>query len=150
MKQLKTSPLAPRGFPRLPPIAGVSLGTMATGTKYKARDDVLLVNLEKGCQVAGVTTKSSMTSAAVDWCRKYLPAGKARALVVNAGNANAFTGRQGDKAAAAIAGQTAQALNITPETVLIASTGVIGEDLDPAPIAAAVRKLAAQGHKPAG
>ncbi len=89
------SPLAPSNFPEMPEIAGVRMATAAAGIRYKGRTDVLLALFDKGTTVAGVFTKSKCPSAAVDWCRDKIKAGKARVLVVNSGNANAFTGRTG-------------------------------------------------------
>ena len=89
------SPLAPKTFANLPPLAGVRLATGQAGIKYRDRTDVLLMVLAPGTQVAGVFTKSKTASAPVDWCRKQLPGGTGRVLVVNSGNANAFTGRAG-------------------------------------------------------
>src|ERR1700712_2427920 len=89
------SPLAPKTFPRLPPLAGVRLATGAAGVRYKDRTDVLLAVFAPGTQVAGVFTKSKTSSAPVDWCKAHLASGSARALVVNSGNANAFTGQTG-------------------------------------------------------
>src|SRR6266404_5541879 len=93
------SPLAPSNFPEMPEIAGVRMATAAAGIRYKGRTDVLLALFDKGTTVAGVFTKSKCPSAAVDWCRDKVKAGKARVLVVNSGNANAFTGRTGRDAA---------------------------------------------------
>src|SRR5262245_53089850 len=87
------SPLAPKSFQKLPPLAGVRLSTGAAGVRYKGRTDVLLAVLSPGTQVAGVFTKSKTASAPVEWCKTHVKAGSARALVVNSGNANAFTGR---------------------------------------------------------
>src|SRR5262245_65159529 len=92
------SPLAPAQFPEMPPIAGVKLATAAAGIRYAGRTDVLLVLLEPGTTAAGVLTRSKCPSAPVDWCRARLKAGTARALVVNSGNANAFTGKSGREA----------------------------------------------------
>ena len=94
----KVSPLAPKSVPELPPIAGVRLATAAAGIKYLNRTDVLLALLAPGTAVAGVFTKSKCPSAPVEWCRAHLKGGKARALVVNSGNANAFTGKTGRQA----------------------------------------------------
>src|SRR5882762_7113165 len=93
------SPLAPTNVPDMPQIAGVRLATGAAGIKYQGRTDVLLALFDKGTTVAGVTTRSKCPSAPVEWCRARLKGGKARALVVNSGNANAFTGRNGREAA---------------------------------------------------
>src|SRR6187549_3919919 len=89
------SPLAPTDVPEMPAIAGVKLATAAAGIRYKGRTDVLLAVLDKGTTVAGVFTKSKCPSAPVEWCRAKLKGGQARALVVNSGNANAFTGKNG-------------------------------------------------------
>ena len=95
------SPLAPTDVPEMPAIAGVKLATAAAGIRYKGRTDVLLAVMDKGTAVAGVFTKSKCPSAPVEWCRAKLPRGKARALVVNSGNANAFTGKTGKQSTAA-------------------------------------------------
>ncbi len=124
------SPLAPSNFPDMPGIAGVRVATGAAGIRYKGRTDVLLVLLDKGTTVAGVLTKSRCPSAPVDWCRERLKAGTARALVVNSGNANAFTGRSGRDAAKYTAVSAAKSAQCKPGDVFLASTGVIGEPLD--------------------
>jgi len=124
------SPLAPSNFPEMPEIGGVRMATAAAGIRYKGRTDVLLALLGKGTTVAGVFTKSKCPSAAVDWCRDKIKAGKARVLVVNSGNANAFTGRTGREATRYTAASAGKAANCKPGEVLLASTGVIGEPLD--------------------
>jgi glutamate N-acetyltransferase/amino-acid N-acetyltransferase len=124
------SPLAPTDVPDLPAIEGVGIATAEAGIRYKNRTDVLLVALEKGTTVAGVFTRSKCPSAPVEWCRGRLKGGKARALVVNSGNANAFTGKSGRVATALTAKLAAQALSCSPNEVFLASTGVIGEPLD--------------------
>ena len=136
---LPVSPLAPKKFAKLAPLAGVELQAMASGSRYVGRDDLLLVRLAETTQVAGVFTRSKMPSAAVDLSRAHLAGGKARALVVNAGNANAFTGKAGAKAALDMAKGAAKLVDCQPEDVLIASTGVIGENLNPAPLLAAMQ-----------
>jgi hypothetical protein len=90
------SPLAPKSIPTLPRIAGVKLGVARSGVRYTDRDDVLLAVVPAGATIAGVLTKSKTCSAPVDWCRKNLARGKVRAIIVNAGNANAFTGKLGE------------------------------------------------------
>jgi len=131
MSSTEISPLAPAASPSLPEIAGVRVATAQAGIRYKNRTDVLYVALAEGTQVAGVFTRSRCPSAPVDWCRDALKAGKgARALVVNSGNANAFTGLKGREAVALTADIAAQAAACAPEAVMIASTGVIGEPLD--------------------
>jgi len=125
----KLSPLAPASFPLLPPIAGVRLMTAAAGIKHQNRDDVLVLVLDEGTSAAGVLTKSRCPSAAVEWCRSVLPRGTARAVLVNSGNANAFTGRRGKEAVRLSVESVAEALGCAGEEVLLASTGVIGEPL---------------------
>jgi glutamate N-acetyltransferase/amino-acid N-acetyltransferase len=124
------SPLAPTHVPAMPAIAGVQLATAAAGIRYAGRTDVLLVQFTPGTTVAGVFTRSKCPSAPVEWCRAHLKAGKARALVVNSGNANAFTGKSGRAACKLTAGIAAHAAGIKPTDVFLASTGVIGEPLN--------------------
>ncbi len=124
------SPLAPSNFPELPDVAGMRLATGAAGIRYKGRTDVLLALFDKGTTVAGVFTRSKCPSAPVDWCRERLQSGEARALVVNSGNANAFTGRSGRQATKYTAASTAKAAGCRSGEVFLASTGVIGEPLD--------------------
>src|SRR5258706_7265799 len=94
------SPLAPTDVPDMPVIAGVKLATAAAGIRYRDRTDVLLAVMDKGTAVAGVFTQSKCPSAPVEWCRAQLESGNARALVVNSGNANAFTGKTGKQSTA--------------------------------------------------
>ncbi|MGB3272161.1 MAG: bifunctional glutamate N-acetyltransferase/amino-acid acetyltransferase ArgJ [Xanthobacteraceae bacterium] len=130
------SPLAPTDVPDLPPLDGVRLATAAAGIRYKGRTDVLLALLAPGTTVAGVFTTSKCASAPVEWCRARLKGGKssktglARALVVNSGNANAFTGRSGRAATTLTAKLAAKAAGCKADEVFLASTGVIGEPLD--------------------
>ena len=124
------SPLAPTDVPDMPAIAGVRLATAAAGIRYKGRTDVLLAVMDKGTTAAGVFTKSKCPSAPVEWCRAKLKGGKARALVVNSGNANAFTGKTGKQSTALTAQIAAKAVGCTTGDVFLASTGVIGEPLD--------------------
>jgi glutamate N-acetyltransferase/amino-acid N-acetyltransferase len=139
------SPLAPKSYPELPAIEGVTFATAAAGIKYKGRTDVLLVGLAKGTQAAGVFTRSKCPSAPVDWCRDVLKSGKARGLVVNSGNANAFTGKAGKETVKKTAAIAAEALGCKPREIVLASTGVIGEPLDAAkfdgPLQKAAKKL---------
>jgi glutamate N-acetyltransferase/amino-acid N-acetyltransferase len=120
------SPLAPARFPDLPAVPGVRLAAGCTGMRYKGRDDLLLVELAPGSTAAGVFTTSKTASAPVVWSRKVAKRGRARAIVANAGNANTFTGRDGEKAVAATAQAAARLVGCKAEDVLIASTGVIG------------------------
>jgi glutamate N-acetyltransferase/amino-acid N-acetyltransferase len=126
------SPLAPAEYPELPQIAGVRFATAEAGIKYKNRTDVLLVEMDEGTVVAGVLTRSKCPSAAVDWCRDNLPGGKARALLVNSGNANAFTGKKGKAAVQLSADIVSKALGVNAAEIFLASTGVIGEPLQAA------------------
>ncbi|WP_285294312.1 bifunctional glutamate N-acetyltransferase/amino-acid acetyltransferase ArgJ [Aureimonas altamirensis] len=124
------SPLAPSTYPDMPAIAGVRIATAAAGIKYRGRTDVLMMVLDEGTSVAGVFTTSRCPSAPVDFCRANLPGGVARAIVVNSGNANAFTGRRGRETTQATAEAAAQAVGCSVSEVFLASTGVIGEPLD--------------------
>ncbi len=124
------SPLAPTDVPEMPAIAGIRLATAEAGIRYKNRTDVLLAVMDKGTAVAGVFTKSKCPSAPVEWCRARLKGGKARALVVNSGNANAFTGKTGRASTALTAKIAAKAVGCSEGEVFLASTGVIGEPLD--------------------
>ncbi|HEY8575289.1 MAG TPA: bifunctional glutamate N-acetyltransferase/amino-acid acetyltransferase ArgJ [Devosia sp.] len=123
------SPLAPKSYPELPPIAGVRFATAEAGIKYKNRTDVLLMAFDEGTTVAGVVTRSKCSSAAVDWCKANLPGGTARGLVVNSGNANAFTGAKGRESVELTADYAARALGCATSEIFLASTGVIGEPL---------------------
>ena len=124
------SPLAPKSFPDMPPIRGLRMATAAAGIKYKNRTDVLLMVFDQPAAVAGVFTRSRCPSAPVDFCRANLPHGKARAVVVNSGNANAFTGLRGKAATELTAKSAAAAVGCDENEVYLASTGVIGEPLD--------------------
>jgi glutamate N-acetyltransferase / amino-acid N-acetyltransferase len=126
----RTSPLAPKTVPDMPALDGVRLATAAAGIRYRDRTDVLLVELAPGTVVAGVFTKSKCASAPVDWCRQNLKSRTARALVVNSGNANAFTGKTGREACQFTARIAAKAIGCRPGDVYLASTGVIGEPLN--------------------
>ncbi|HEX3341685.1 MAG TPA: bifunctional glutamate N-acetyltransferase/amino-acid acetyltransferase ArgJ [Pseudolabrys sp.] len=123
------SPLAPVNVPDMPDIPGVRLATAAAGIRYAERTDVLLALFEPGTAVAGVFTRSKCPSAPVEWCRARLKTAKPRALVVNSGNANAFTGKSGRDACRFTAQIAARAAGCKPDDVFLASTGVIGEPL---------------------
>ncbi|SER33163.1 glutamate N-acetyltransferase [Faunimonas pinastri] len=129
----KVSPLAPTSYPEMPEIEGVRIATAEAGIRYKGRTDLLFVGFDEGTTVAGVFTRSRCASAPVEWNRARLGKGQARALVVNSGNANAFTGMKGRSSTTATARAAADAARCTPDEVFLASTGVIGEPLDPAP-----------------
>lgn len=137
-----TSPLAPERFPDLPAVAGVRLAAIEAGLRYQRRADLMLAEVDPGTTVAGVFTRSQCPSAPVDWCRRILGEGRARAVVCNAGNANAFTGRAGETAARLTAETIARSLGCSPDEVYLASTGVIGETLDEAALAEALPVLA--------
>ncbi|WP_245409334.1 bifunctional glutamate N-acetyltransferase/amino-acid acetyltransferase ArgJ [Methyloceanibacter sp. wino2] len=127
----KVSPFAPVHVPVLPPIEGVRLAACEAGIRYAGRTDLLLALFEPSTAVAGVFTTSKTASAAVEWCREHVRHGMARALVVNSGNANAFTGMRGREAVAETVRATARIADCLDADVYVASTGVIGEPLDP-------------------
>ncbi len=124
------SPLAPEAFPDMPDVVGVRLAVAESGVKYSGRTDLLLALLDPGTTVAGVLTTSRTASAPVLWCRESLKSGRARAIVVNAGNANAFTGAAGMETVRRTADAASQRIFCAPDEILIASTGVIGEQFD--------------------
>jgi glutamate N-acetyltransferase / amino-acid N-acetyltransferase len=126
------SPLAPKSYPKMPVIEGVRVATAQAGIKYKGRTDLLLMVFDEGTTAAGVFTRSKCPSAPVDFCRRNLAGGTARALVVNSGNANAFTGKKGRETTAMTAEAAAKAAGCAVQEVFLASTGVIGEPLDAA------------------
>jgi len=138
------SPLAPTSFPNLPDIEGVRFAAGGAGIRDKGRTDVMLAVFDKGTQAAGVFTKSKCPSAPVDWCRARLKAGRARALVVNSGNANAFTGKAGVQAVKLTAALTAKATGAPAREIFLASTGVIGEPLDASKFDGVLDALAAR------
>ncbi|MBD8877224.1 bifunctional glutamate N-acetyltransferase/amino-acid acetyltransferase ArgJ [Roseibium polysiphoniae] len=142
------SPLAPKSYPDMPDLDGVRFATAEAGIKYKGRTDVLLASLDEGTAVAGVFTRSKCSSAPVDWCKSILSNGRARALLVNSGNANAFTGKKGKSAVELSAKIAARALACDPADVFLASTGVIGEPLDAEKFEDVIDELAA-AEKPA-
>src|SRR5262245_66078668 len=131
------SPLAPVALPRLPAIAGVRLGVAESGVRYRGRSDVLVAVLDPGTAIAGCFTTSKTRSAPVDWDKANLAGGRARAILVNAGNANAFTGARGVETVAGTVGELSRLLGCPREEIFVASTGVIGEPLDEALINAA-------------
>ncbi|WP_283196051.1 bifunctional glutamate N-acetyltransferase/amino-acid acetyltransferase ArgJ [Rhizobium sp. AN80A] len=124
------SPLAPKTFVSMPALRGVRMATASAGIKYRNRTDVLMMVFDKPAAVAGVFTRSKCPSAPVDFCRANLPGGVARAVVVNSGNANAFTGVKGREATALTAKSAAAAVGCAESEIFLASTGVIGEPLD--------------------
>ena len=131
---LKISPLAPAGgFPDLPVIKGVRFATAAAGVKYKGRTDVMLAEVAAGSTIAGVFTRSSTRAAPVLDCQAKLgqveDPSKGFAILVNSGNANAFTGRNGIASVNAVTSGVSNALGIPQTHVYTSSTGVIGEPL---------------------
>ncbi|MHA1157364.1 MAG: bifunctional ornithine acetyltransferase/N-acetylglutamate synthase, partial [Alphaproteobacteria bacterium] len=126
---ISRSPLAPDRFPALRPVAGVRLATAEAGIKYAGRADVLLSVFDPGTVVAGVFTRSRCPSAPIEWCRAVVGGATARALLVNSGNANAFTGKNGRQAVRLSARMVANLVGCRQKEVFLASTGVIGEPL---------------------
>ncbi|HUN40908.1 MAG TPA: bifunctional glutamate N-acetyltransferase/amino-acid acetyltransferase ArgJ [Acetobacteraceae bacterium] len=134
------SPLAVP-LPELPPMAGVRLGATAAGIRYQGRTDLVMMEVAAGSTVAGVFTSNKCPGAPVDWCRGALKGRKARLVVVNAGNANVFTGRAGRETCEATAEAAAALVGCPPRQVFIASTGVIGEVLPHEKLVAALPVL---------
>ncbi|MGE0754098.1 MAG: bifunctional glutamate N-acetyltransferase/amino-acid acetyltransferase ArgJ [Alphaproteobacteria bacterium] len=126
---MTASPFAPENHPDMPPIGGVHLATGACGVRYKDRKDVLLMRFAKDTAVAGVFTQSLTAAACIDACRQALENGVARGLVVNSGNANAFTGAAGDESVKNIQQECAKLFNCSESDIFTASTGVIGVQL---------------------
>ena len=143
-KPAPVSPLAPKSYPDLPGVEGVRFAAGEAGIRYKGRTDVLLAVMDKGTQAAGVFTRSKCPSAPVDWCRAKLKGGKARALVVNSGNANAFTGKVGAAAVKKTAEIAAKATGAPASEIFLASTGVIGEPLDASKFEGVLERLAGE------
>lgn len=139
-----TSPLAPAGFPDLPVIRGVSFATIEAGVRYQGRQDVMLTHMAPGTSIAGVFTQSATRSAAVLDCQTKLgnPCNEGAAIIVNSGNANAFTGRNGAKAVEAVTSAVAKTLDLPESRVFSSSTGVIGEPLPQARITTKLQALA--------
>ena len=142
------SPLAPRGgFPALPVIKGAAFAAASAGVKYQGRTDVMLVTLAPGTTIAGTFTRSSTRAAPVLDCQAKLASKPASdtgaAILVNSGNANAFTGAAGVTSVGAITGAVAAALSIPPARVYSASTGVIGQELPHSRIIAKLPDLCA-------
>jgi glutamate N-acetyltransferase/amino-acid N-acetyltransferase len=142
MAKHPVSPLAPAGLPALPAIAGLRFAAGCTGMRYKGRDDLMVAALDAGATIAAVTTRNTMCSAPVEWCRVQARHGRARAIVVNAGNANVFTGRDGFRAVERTARRTAALLGCKAEEVFVSSTGVIGMKLPVEKIEATLPALA--------
>ena len=143
-KAAPVSPFAPKLLPEVPAIDGVRFATAEAGIRYKGRTDLLLAVLDPGTTAAGVLTQSKTRSAPVEWCAQSLLDGRARALVVNSGNANAFTGKKGREAVEITAEAAAAAVGCPPSEVFIASTGVIGEPMDAGKFAHLLGRLAGE------
>ncbi len=126
----KSSPFAPKSLPKMPVIEGVRFATAEAGIRYKGRTDLMVATFDPGTVAAGVLTQSKTCSAAVTWCRDSLQSAAARILVVNSGNANAFTGQKGRDAVAKTAEFAAKAVGGQTHEVYVASTGTIGEPMD--------------------
>ncbi|MDO5630826.1 MAG: bifunctional glutamate N-acetyltransferase/amino-acid acetyltransferase ArgJ [Paracoccus sp. (in: a-proteobacteria)] len=144
------SPLAPTSFPDLPVIAGVEFASAAAGVKYKGRTDVTLIRIAPGASVAGVFTRSSTRAACVldnqAKLRGKQDSTAGAAIIVNSGNANAFTGARGQESVEAVTGAVAKALGIPAQRVFSSSTGVIGEPLPHDRIVAVIGDLAKGLH----
>ena len=138
----KRSPLAPKRFPNLPDVPGVRLAAGRAGIRYKGRADLLLVELAPRSTIAGALTRSLTAAAPVEWCRAALKHGRGRAIVVNSGNANAFTGRSGEEEVEATVLAAAAILGCRNQEVFVSSTGVIGEPLPEGRIAGKLPELA--------
>jgi glutamate N-acetyltransferase/amino-acid N-acetyltransferase len=143
-KATSVSPFAPEALPDAPELAGVRFATAEAGIRYKGRTDLLLAVLDPGTKVAGVLTRSKTRSAPVEWCAEALQGGTARALVVNSGNANAFTGKKGFEAVEITAKAAAEAVGCAAGEVFIASTGVIGEPMEAGKFAHLLDRLVAE------
>ena len=146
----KVSPLAPASFPNIPSIKGVNFSTASAGVKYQGRSDVMLAVLDPGTEIAGVFTSSSTRSFAVIDCEEKIhlkDSSSGAAIVVNSGNANAFTGYRGKVSVETITSMAAEVLNIPRSRVFSSSTGVIGEELPHNLIIDALGKMAADKTK---
>ena len=144
-KVAAVSPFAPKALPAVPEIDGVRFATAEAGIRYKGRTDLMVASFAPGTCAAGVLTQSKTCSAPVLWCREALKGGSARMLVVNSGNANAFTGKRGSEAVALTVEAAAKAGKCKPTEVFVASTGVIGEPMDAGKFAGLLGGLAKSG-----
>ncbi len=143
MGEQKRSPLAPASFPTMPPLAGVELATGACGIRYQGRTDVLMVSMAPGTTAAGVYTRSLTRSAPVDWCKQCSDQGRGRVVVVNSGNANAFTGQAGIDSVRRTVDKAAALMGCAASEVYISSTGTIGVTLPDDKITAHLEQLKA-------
>jgi glutamate N-acetyltransferase/amino-acid N-acetyltransferase len=133
----------------MPEIEGLRIASGACGLRYKGRSDIMLAVLDPNAVVAGCFTKSLTASSPVDWCKTALKGGRAKAIIVNSGNANAFTGKLGSKAVDRTVQAVSDRLNCSHQEVFVSSTGVIGEPLDVEKLVSAVPKLV-KNLKPGG
>lgn len=138
---LAVSPLAPEEPLQLSPVKGVRLSAVSANIRYKDRLDLMLAELVEGTTVAGVFTQSTTAAASVNWCRNALKTGTARAVIVNAGNANALTGDAGRQAVEETVAAVSTQLTCEKEQVFVSSTGVIGQPLPTHKIVAALPRL---------
>ena len=148
MSKYKISPFAPDSFPELPPIAGFDMATAEAGVKYQGRTDLWILRAQAGTQVAGVFTQNLCPGAPVDWSRKalmYQTEGP-RVVVVNSGTANVFGGQKSRDAVLDTAKGAAAQFDCPPESVFLASTGVIGEPLDASKVVAKFPEMKAGLH----
>ncbi len=143
------SPLAPKKYAAMPPLEGVRIATAQAGIKYRGRTDLMVMTFDPGTAAAGVFTRSKCPSAAVDFCRENISGGKARILVVNSGNANAFTGMKGRRATQVTAEAAASAGGCSTGEVFLASTGVIGEPLNAEAFAPLIAGMAGEAREDA-
>lgn len=127
--KIAVSPLAPTTWPAMPALGGVRLGSVEAGIKYSGRKDLSVIEFAGLANIAGVFTQSKCPSAPVDWCRSVLAHGKARCIIINSGNANAFTGKKGVEAVNMTAAAAAEVFGCERDEIYLASTGVIGEPL---------------------
>lgn len=131
-------------FPILPQVTGIRIGAVPAGLRYQGRHDLMMAAFDEGTTTAAVFTKNQIVAAPVKWCRALMPEGLSdniRALVVNAGNANAMTGSRGDRTAEVTAETAAELLGCDTDQVLLASTGVIGSIMAPGPIRRGLGRL---------
>ena len=129
----KISPFAPKKFPKLPLVKGITISTAKSGTKYKGRKDIFTAVFVKGTTVAGAFTQSDVRAEPVEFCKKNIIDGSARVLVVNAGFANAFTGKKGKKINKSISSNIKKIIKCKEKDIFICSTGVIGENIPLSP-----------------
>ncbi len=143
-QKFKKSPLAPKSFPNMPNIKGIKLASIHSGIRYKDKLDLSLITMPNKTNVACVLTKSSTPAAPVIWCKKIKNVGKARALIVNSGNANAHTGKKGLQTVKDTVDYLSKNLGCKKNEVYVCSTGVIGEFLNTKKITSSIPKLIEQ------